>query len=465
MPIGQRQVVEGFGAAALANNGVVFVGAGMSMGAGYPSWDDLAEPLRAGADIPALVADAPLVANYYGANLGRSALEASLLAVFAAIGDPHPTAALRNIARVPVTEFWTTNYDWLLERCLPVATRITRDDDYASHRDKIAAQRLTKMHGTLSDPAGSGSLRWEQPPTITRHDFETYETTHRRMWSVLQALFLSRSFLFVGLSFADPNVELLLRLSRSIPEQGPPHYTVLRRSADTEQRRVDELRRDDLETSGVAVYEIDAFEELDEFAALLARRTREPVLYVTGSYDEANHDVRNLVRNIGSRLATDPDIKISSLAGPAGLDLSRAFKDTVTDGYSPDRLRFYFRRRSEPPANLPQRMGTSIHENLDREPLREMVIDDARAVLAVAGATNTCAEVDHAIDRGIPVIPVATSGGSAQEIWAARGPEILRIDGSDTTALWGRLNDPDQNVAAAAAVRLIRQCMFLDPAS
>jgi hypothetical protein len=54
-------------------------------------------------------------------------------------------------------------------------------------------------------------------------------------------------------------------------------------------------------------------------------------------------------------------------------------------------------------------------------------------------------------------------GGSAHDLWTSHGPEILRIDGTDTPTLWSRLNDPDHNVAAAAAVRLVRQCMFLDP--
>ena len=145
MTTSRRELIDGFGAAALANNAVVFVGAGMSVGAGYPSWRGLADTLRAGADIPDKVEDATLISQYYAEINGEPAMRRAMLESLAPVGDPPPTAALRDLARLPVREFWTTNYDWLLERALGNPVRIVNDPSFRTTREVVAPRRLTKM--------------------------------------------------------------------------------------------------------------------------------------------------------------------------------------------------------------------------------------------------------------------------------------------------------------------------------
>ena len=47
------------------------------------------------------------------------------------------------------------------------------------------------------------------------------------MWTVLRASYFSRSMLFMGFSFTDPNVDILLRLARTLGTAGGDrHYAV-----------------------------------------------------------------------------------------------------------------------------------------------------------------------------------------------------------------------------------------------
>jgi hypothetical protein len=126
--IDARVLINEFGLAERANNAIAFIGAGMSVGAGYPSWDELVAPLFADGDIPTTITDAPLAALDYCSIKGRPALEAVLLSRLTKV-VAHPTAALRHLCQQPITEFWTSNYDTFIEQCLPRAVSIAGVQD------------------------------------------------------------------------------------------------------------------------------------------------------------------------------------------------------------------------------------------------------------------------------------------------------------------------------------------------
>lgn len=72
-------------------------------------------------------------------------------------------------------------------------------------------------------------------PIITRSDFEAYDRVHLRLWAALQVQYLRSCFLFLGFSFADPNIEVLLKLFRRLGAEAPRHCTVLRKPSNTDE--------------------------------------------------------------------------------------------------------------------------------------------------------------------------------------------------------------------------------------
>ncbi len=469
MPLPEGDLLDHYGAAVLTNNAALYIGAGLSQPAGYPGWDVLLEPLRREASIPPELKDFPLVAQYYvQSEIGsREKLEEHILAELNKV-PATPTPAHHILASLSVPEIWTPNYDPLLEIAMSDALVIHRDEDLGERR-KGWVRRVIKMHGSVI--RGGKVLRrsqwaWKSSPVITRGDYESYDTVRPRTWSLLRATYLTKSMLFLGFSFSDPNVEVLLRLARTQLESGrPEHFTVMRRPSKEPDLSLHEHLVRDLESSGTGVYVIDDFSEIEPLLGRLFRRTRPPNLFLSGS-DPEGTDNSGLCRNIGETLA-ESDITLNSLAGPTGMQVSYGFgkKRRKMRSYVPDGVQFFFRAKDEEPPPLSERIGTAIYTDRTREQLREEVLSNCRASLIIGGGTNTRAEFEFAKAIGVPAIPVAASGGVARESWDEMRVQLdsLRfggrpIDSGDFEAL----AHGDPQVVAAAAGRLIRQAMHLD---
>lgn len=189
----------------------LFVGAGVSMAAGLPSWEALITSIaeRHGVDLTDVASPldrAELLRRELGADFGAAvAQEASRVDRYAI------THSL--LAALGCSEVVTTNYDGLYELAagdvegtgpLPVLPY----DEPRSGRPWVL-----KMHGDVRDPAGI---------VLTRSDFVRYDSRSGPMGSVVQALLLTRHLLVVGASLTDDN---FLRLAHEVIDfrrHGPP---------------------------------------------------------------------------------------------------------------------------------------------------------------------------------------------------------------------------------------------------
>src|SRR5258708_7516734 len=117
--------------------------------------------------------DIPLLAQYFVDAYpdGRARLDQHVIDEFNAVGDPDPPLAHRLLAQLPIDEFWTTNFDPLLERAIGDAHVFANDAELASAHVEPGERRVNKMHGSI-DPPG--------PFVLTRDDYELYPTTHPR---------------------------------------------------------------------------------------------------------------------------------------------------------------------------------------------------------------------------------------------------------------------------------------------
>jgi WD40 repeat protein len=179
-------------------NGVVFVGAGLSQGAGLPNWSVLLSSLAESINLPPHLRVDPLkVAQHYENARGRQALISHIIEQTDATGNG-PTDNHRRLLRLGVRTWVTTNYDDLIEQTLHEAgerfAKVVRDQDlpYAS----ADTMTLVKLHGDR-----------EQPDTIviTQQDYNTYFRRFPRVKDKLAGLLLEKTFLFVGYSINDPD--------------------------------------------------------------------------------------------------------------------------------------------------------------------------------------------------------------------------------------------------------------------
>jgi len=120
---------------------------------------------------------------------------------------------------------FTTNYDNLIER-----TYLSRGvelivsstaEQFIAHRNPTPIHHLIKMHGSI-----------DQPTTVvlTRDQYARARIERHRIYEHLKLDIEQSTYLFVGFSLTDPNVNVLLDDARlETGGQLPPSYTVLGR--------------------------------------------------------------------------------------------------------------------------------------------------------------------------------------------------------------------------------------------
>ena len=191
------------------NKLIPFVGAGLSMNLGLPSFsqlvDKIAEELGYDPDVFKLNGNNLQLAEYYVAVKGaigplRSLMDRSFNPTEAAIRSSVAHTALVQM-NLPV--IYTTNYDNIIEQSFeflnkPVYT-IANIDDISSAPDN--ATQIVKFHGSFSDDE---SLVLTESSYFERLSFESAIDLK------LRADMLGKCLLFIGYSLDDVNIRYML---------------------------------------------------------------------------------------------------------------------------------------------------------------------------------------------------------------------------------------------------------------
>ncbi|MFF3286470.1 SIR2 family protein [Streptomyces sp. NPDC003023] len=196
------ELAEQFG----RGNGVVFVGAGLSKGAGLPDWQGLIDGLVEELPDCPPGADHRDIAAYYELEYGRNRLVQRIRDRLDTL-HLQPTRVHQALAALPVQLLVTTNFDDLLEQAYRSErkpyTTVTRAVDagfWSSDRTQIV-----KIHGDLAIP---------ESIVITSGDYEGITTDRPTLIRLLGATLQTRTVLFLGYSLSDPDLRILLRQLR-----------------------------------------------------------------------------------------------------------------------------------------------------------------------------------------------------------------------------------------------------------
>jgi O-acetyl-ADP-ribose deacetylase (regulator of RNase III) len=206
---------------------VLFVGAGVSQGAGLPAWDDLIRQLAGELDVE-VPAKPPLdfyldLAQWYAERFTHDALADVIRRTY---GDTRatarPTLAHYFLTGLPVRYHVTTNYDDLLERALEALRRypikVVRQQEVA-RTGRSDAVYVVKLHGDAGTP--------EEPIVLSRDDYDAFFDRRPAMAALLEGLLLNRTFLFVGYSLRDPNFrQIYHRIARMLRGAQRPAYAI-----------------------------------------------------------------------------------------------------------------------------------------------------------------------------------------------------------------------------------------------
>lgn len=285
-----NELIKNYSKAVIGGYAAVFAGAGLSKGSGYVDWKNLLRPLAEsiGLDIDKEY-DLISVAQFYrNEHANRASINQTILETFNA--ENHENENIKILTRLPIDTYWTTNYDQLLEDGFrdnnrKVEVKIDKNQLATTLPDRDAV--LYKMHGDVNHPADA---------VLTKDDYENYDIYRPLFRTALQGDLISKTFLFVGFSFEDPNLDYILsRIHTLLGENKRDHYCffkkVTRKDGEKEEeydkREIKQkLREKDLQRYGIQAVFVDEYEEITDILKQIERAVLMKNIFISGSVEE-----------------------------------------------------------------------------------------------------------------------------------------------------------------------------------
>lgn len=272
------------------DNLAIFAGAGLSSPAGYVSWSELLKPIAEELELD-IKKETDLVAlAQYHCNLklnNRGMLNQLLIDELSK--NTKSTQNHNILARLPISTFWTTNYDKLIENSLVAANKIS-DVKYRVEQLSFTKRGrdavVYKMHGDIDHP---------DEAILTKDDYESYHINMQPFITALSGDLVSKTMLFIGFSFSDPNLDYILSRVRVSTKGQRQHYCVQKlvsaekdeSQADTEYRqRKQQLFTQDLLRFGINTIFVSDYSEITNLLISLESAYRRKSIFISGAAHE-----------------------------------------------------------------------------------------------------------------------------------------------------------------------------------
>lgn len=410
------------------NNAAIFAGAGLSASVGYVNWKELLRPLaeELGVNVDT-EHDLVSLAQYHLNDNGRHRINQQLLNEIAT--NKEPSDNHRILARLPISTYWTTNYDKLIEKTLEQAGKIADVKYTNNHLATTKPSRnaiVYKMHGDIDHP---------DTAVITKDDYEKYVIDRGPYVTALAGDLVSKTFLFLGFSFTDPNLDYVMsRIRISFKEHQRQHFCIFKKCSKDDFDNDDaffqaEIKQSlvikDLKRFQVKTLLVVSYNEITDVLCKIERAYRRKSVFVSGSAHDFSPwdrpEVEGFLCKLGS-VIIEQDYRISS---GIGLGIGNA---VITGAISA----VYNHHNGQIDDHLvmrpfPQFIKDPEERKATWTAYRHEVIEQAGIAIFFMGNKNTSdgvvladgvkEEFDIAHELGLAVIPIGASGYMAKNLW------------------------------------------------
>ena len=415
-------------------NVAIFAGAGMSKPAGFVNWKELLTDIATelNLDIEKESDLISLAQFHVTENNNRHKINQKIIDEFTE--GSSPTENHEILSRLPITTFWTTNYDILIEKSLENNKKRVAKKFKETHLSNSIYKKdciVYKMHGDVSEPDDA---------VVVKEDYEKYETTRGLFTSALNGELITKTFLFIGFSFTDPNINYILsRLNNRVNKNASrQHYCFIKKpqlglEGITNQAELDyantkqALIVNDLKRYKIKSLLIDNYAEITEILREIERRYNKQTIFISGSScgeygrfssNEAQGFIHNLSKQIvldGYTIVNGFGLGVGSAVINGALDaidlksqqcneeqlIMKPFPQFVTSGKTIPELWDAYRKRIIPLA------GIAIFMFGNKK-------DSSNNIVPADGVEK---EFNIAIDNGLIPIPIATTGYMSKTIY------------------------------------------------
>ena len=406
-------------------NAVAFIGAGMSVSQGFFDWKKLLKPIadKLGLDIDEEQHDLTSLAQLFVDDNGgiRGELDQILVDEYGK-ATKYVSENHRILARLPIQIYWTTNYDRLIEKALLEQGK-TPDIKKAQSdltvnlpkRDAI----IYKMHGDIETVSET---------VITKHEYEDYNKKRELFSNAFKSDYVSRTFLFIGFSFTDPNLDYLIsRIRTTLGQNMKPDYYFIKRESNPRAQRRQELRANSLKKYGLNAIWINDYPEITTILKVVESRFLRTTILISGSAEEYGsfgenrateflHDLSRSLSNNSYKILTGFGWGVGSAVINGVLDnmesernqnldnylIMRPFPQFETKGKKLKELWSEYRKKFIPLAGI----AIFVFGNRKNKTTGEL-----------EEATGVIDEFDIALQNGLIVIPIGATGFVSELLW------------------------------------------------
>lgn len=427
----KQQFIREYIKAIRDGNAAVFAGAGLSRPSGFVVWKELLRPLA--EDIGLNIDDEydlTAVAQYVRNQTGnRSAINSSIIDAYSK--DVHENENINILTQMPIYTYWTTNYDHLLENGLRNANRnpdvkIEYKQLSCTKRDRDAI--VYKMHGDVDFTADA---------VLTKDDYVQYDRNHPFFRSVLQGDLISKTFLFIGFSFEDPNLDsIIAQIKLLLDENIRNHYCFMKRVTHEDVKNDEEygykrarqdLREQDLKRYGIQTVFVDDYSEITEILRIVEKAILVNNVFISGSAEYFEGDwtkekVEELAYKLSSQLIEE-EFRVTS---GFGIGIGSSVINGALDKIYSSKFKHMDEHLCLRP--FPQGISDSNERKLKWKKYREEILDDVGVVVFIAGnkknldnekviADGCLQEYELAVGKKRLIIPIGSTGDAASVIY------------------------------------------------
>lgn len=467
--------IDSFASEIADGTATIFAGAGLSVASGYVNWSELMREIaqELGLDVDRETNLVAIAQYHLNERRNRSRINQKIVNEFSVghtLNENHEI-----LARLPIATYWTTNYDRMIETALETAGKVVDVKHTVDHLKTTQRGRqvvVYKMHGDVSDPDRA---------VLTKDDYEGYFRDREPFVTALTGDLVSKTILFLGFSFTDPNIDYVMSRIRVVLRQQPKqHYCILRREArkSREKRSTFEYRQrqqeyfvKDLARIGIHALMVNEYTEVTRILQGIEARYRTRTIFISGSAHEFSpwqpdnaglfiEELSSTLVRKGSTIVTGFGIGVgpSVIAGALREILAhpkrcspnqlQAFPFPVANGTSDSRRKLYKQYREK----MLSKAGIAIFLFGNKR--------DGRG--NITSADGMWEELAIARSMGLHVIAVGSTGWVAEEI----ANDLKSSISSRTKAFqkaFAIANDPDSDktVITKAIMTMVDECKRL----
>ena len=289
----------------------IFAGAGLSNNSGFVDWKGLMKPIVNQLGINPNV-DLTAAAQYYVNEYGRHGINTLINNEFNK-SNQQQNSILDILAKIPIKSYWTTNYDSLIEDTLTqkgkvVDVKITQEQ-FKYHKPNVDAT-IYKMHGDKNHP---------DDVVLTKDDYETYDNTRSVFTKALSVELISHTFLFIGFSFSDPNLDRIISIVRHTFEHKSPkhHYCFMRMVQKKDYNNIVQYNHDynyqslrirDMRKYGIQTILVTDFSQINSMLKYIKFKITANNIFIAGTYSNVLlRDTADayFIENLAKKLVTN----------------------------------------------------------------------------------------------------------------------------------------------------------------